>query len=147
MPLQNHEFEYRFAPLENCHKYDAFFELGSELFSAIAQKHSIPIDELTIDIQGFKPFELGDKYWLTSKPCKNGITSFADDLKPIELNVIWKNEGNGISLCRAEDLVKNVKTHHYKNAQRYFAENTDVGLWNYLRYKWLKYEERKKLKK
>jgi hypothetical protein len=147
VPLPNHEFEYNFTSLENCYKYDAFFELEPEFFSAIAQKFSIASKDLTIDLQGFKPIEFGGKYWLTSKPCKNSMASFSDELKPVELNVIWENEGKGISLCRIDDLVKNVKTNHYKNAQRYFAENTDVGLMNFLRYKWLKYVERKKLKK
>lgn len=147
VPLQNHEFEYEFAQLEKCYKYDAFFELEPEHYESIAKELSIPINNLTIDLHGCKPIEYGGKFWLTCKPCRNPIMSFADDLKPIELNVLWKNKGTGISICSADDLVKNVKTDHYKNAQRYFAENADVGLWNYFRYKWLKYVERKKLKK
>ncbi len=147
VPLQRENVEYNFKPLENCYRYDAYFELEPEFFSEVMNKFSIPENQLTIDLQGFKPLECEPEYWLTSKPCENAIATFSDELKPIELNVLWQNEGVGISLCRKSDLVKNAKTNHYKNAQRYFAENTDVGLWKYLRYKWLKYVERKKLKK
>ncbi|MFY0672727.1 MAG: hypothetical protein JXQ87_04960 [Bacteroidia bacterium] len=147
VPLQNHLFEYKFVSLEDCYKYDAYFELEPEHYTALAQKHNISLEDFTIDLQGFKPISYGGKYWLTSKPCKNAIATFSDELKPIELNILWENAGTEISLCKVDNLIKNVKTDHYKNARRYFAENTDVGLWNYLRYKWLKYVERKKLNK
>lgn len=147
VPMQNHPIEYNFSNLDDCYRYDAFYELDPSFFTEIANSFTIPTENLIIDIQGFKPLDFDAEFWLTSKPCKHAIATFSDTLKPVELNVLWQYAGNGISLCRKSEIINNAKSDPYKLARKYFSDNTDVGLKNFLHYKWLKYVERKRLKK
>ncbi|MGB0431163.1 MAG: hypothetical protein ACPGLV_11865 [Bacteroidia bacterium] len=147
VPLQSQAINYRLPLFKNANQYDAFFEHKAHFFNKSLPLNAITNNQLCIDLNGYKPLSLNFEYWLTSKPHTNAIATFSDELKPIELNVLWQKNGKAIALCKKADLVKNAKTNHYQQAQKYFAENTDVGLRNYLRFKWLKYVERKKLKK
>ena len=142
VPLQVVSQDYSFTTLkESSLVYDAFFEIHPKAFA-----HLKPTD-LEIDLSGHKPPALfQSEYVLTSRPCKEPLESFGSGLKPIEINIIWNNKGQDINLCKAYNLVKDVKRTKRQNAKQYFGNVVDVGLYNFVKLKWLKYVDRKQQK-
>lgn len=121
--------------------YDAFFEIAPKAFA------QLKVDHLEIDLHGYKPTSLlTNKQVLTSKTCREAIQQFGNGLKPIELNVLWSYEGSELSLCESYNLVKDVKKERLGAAKQYFGEVVDIGLHDFIRFKWLKYVDRKRRK-
>ncbi|MBI1182757.1 hypothetical protein GC194_00690 [bacterium] len=148
VPLQNIATDYCWPSFAQALKYDAWFELHPSFFNSLLKEFRIDFQQVETDLHGHKPLSVSNKpYWLTSKPCNEAIASFSSELKPKEINILWHMKGDYIKLCRKENLVKDVKKSTAQNALEYFAEVPDVGLWNFLKFKWLKYVERKRLSK
>jgi len=73
-------------------KYDAFFErVGLEIY--------LDLQNVCIDLYGYKKNKQGNRYWLTAEvlPYKI-IESFGLNFRPHEMNVILKNRGSDIFL-------------------------------------------------
>ena len=142
MPLLRWEIQDK-----NCLRYDAFFNLDAIFFMEILSVHKLEPAEVEIDLYGDKPLELSNKpYWLSRKKCRKAIATFSDDLKPLEINVLWQFPGTEISLCRKEDIVIHAKETVRQKARLYFSEVSDIGIIPFIKYKWLKYVERKRYK-
>lgn len=124
--------------------YDTFFEWLPEKLNL--RLGALTLDQdFDVDLYGNKPLEcLQRPLVFTSKDSKTPIQQFGDGLKPIELNLIAQSRGTHIHLSKRDALVKNSKSNTYQRARQYFGNVGDVGLWNFIRFKWLKYVERKR---
>jgi hypothetical protein len=125
--------------------YDPYAEVHPGVFANILELHGIAPDQTEIDLWGTKPLSISNKpYWLTSKPTTEAIARFGMDLKPLETNILWQFPGQGLSLSKATSIQSVAWPDHLAHARSFFSHHPDVGLWPYLRYKWLKYVDRKR---
>ena len=144
VPIRLRQTKYQLPSFEESQLcYDAFFEWLPEKFISSSDGALSP-DQFDMDLYGCKPMECLQKEMMyTVKTSNSPIKQFGDGLKPIEINLITDNKGRDISLAKKESIVKKTKTDLYRRAKQYFGNNSDVGLWNFIRYKWFKYVERK----
>lgn len=144
VPLQLASKQWTFPPLNELMKYDSYFEMKLASFKHLLPEGHLLLEyDFDLDLLGLKPKEhLYSDWVLTSKEC-NATEQYSSDLKPIELNVIWNEAGNGLSLCKKSDVVK-PELSQLQMARNHFGETRDVGLRNWLIWKWLKYVDRKR---
>lgn len=97
VPLsQSVKEDFRFPLVENCVKYDAFFERVDPFVDEIA---GIRISDICIDFNGEKYDFSGYKAVLTTKELKyKCVQSFGVNMDPIELNIKYNNPGTSIRL-------------------------------------------------
>lgn len=145
VPLQFEAKNWMFPAFKELMKYDAYFEMKSDSFKSLLPKdHTLLGLDFDLDLAGLKPLEhLEHQMLLTSKKCKNAKWQYSADLKPKELNVIWNEAGNGLSLCQKSDVL-HPELSELQKASNHFGETRDVGLRNWLVWKWLKYVDRKR---
>lgn len=145
VPLQYEKRDWVLPKYDKVLKYDAYFEMKPDSFKSLLPKgHMLRGLNFDVDLAGLKPMEQLEREWvLTSKECKNAKQHYSSDLKPKELNIIWNETGNGLSLCQKGDVLK-TELSNLQKAANHFGETRDVGLRNWLIWKWLKYVDRKK---
>lgn len=120
-PMEYGSVDYSFVDTSdiNAVKYDTYFErenLGNNL--------NIKNEEICIDIYGNKERDKSKKYWLTTKKVNFKILdTFGLNLKPHEMNIIRKIDGNDIFLYDTEVPFKNrFSRHHRKNCLEYYLK-------------------------
>ncbi|MCF1190810.1 glycosyltransferase [Mangrovimonas sp. AS39] len=87
-------------------KYDEAFMIDSDYLYRKLSSHEL--QRVQIDFFGSKLHMMADEdLVLTLLPAKNTLISFGLDLKPIELNVICRIEGEEIKLVKKKDIVSN----------------------------------------
>jgi len=107
-PLMIGKSEFRFSAMEDSMAvYDSFYEF--------LKYEEIGITETEGDLYGTKgPGLIHKKYVIINSNHSSSIKSFGRDLKPIELNVLFNNSGNEISM---------IETIHYQSRQTENLEN------------------------
>jgi hypothetical protein len=103
-PLQRYKTELHYKPLdESAAMYDSFFEMHPSRLAKIATDlKGISFD---VDLYATKrPHNLRTSKVVTTRGCRSPIMKFAKALWPMEANLIDGISGEGISLCKAEDL-------------------------------------------
>lgn len=124
--------------------YDAYFEWLPEKASSFLPK-SLSSQAFDMDLHGTKPLDvLTSPTLFTSKTSKAPIKSYDGGLKPLEYNLIQEKSGSFFCYSERKSIVKNSKRDFKQKAMQYFGNVTDVGLANFIRFKWLKYVERKR---
>ncbi len=87
--------------------YDVYQELLPEIFKK--ENPMLKDFEFIVDINGGRSVSELDNipdetYLLTTKPCKNKVNGFSNQMKPLEENVLSSMNGEFISLCRYGSL-------------------------------------------
>lgn len=111
--LYDKKEEYLFAPVKYAQKYDIFCENMKleELFSDNIRMHGI-----TVDLFGYNRNMNEKRYLLStsSRPFKV-VTSYGLQMRPIEMNIIFKISGNDIYLYDTRIASKPPKHKAYNN--------------------------------
>lgn len=95
VPVQTHKRTYRFKSFEqSTNKYDAWFE------PLPLQLEALKDFSFDVDLYGVKPREtLTKPYVLTSQHCTSeSVVSYANELKPLVLNILLNIKGSQINL-------------------------------------------------
>lgn len=95
-----------FKPLSEAQNvYNAYFELSARIIQQFNPK--LKEYDFHVDLYGLmRKLEMHKEYILTIKKCKNPILTFARDLKPHEMNVLYDIQGGYIALCKVDDLLE-----------------------------------------
>ena len=100
--LSDEKKTYRFCLLDNSIvKYDAYEELSTDVikkFNPYLKDYDFELDTK------YNRDHFSKRYLLTTRSVKHAIKSFAIGYKPYEFALLMNLEGNGIHLCRTEDL-------------------------------------------
>lgn len=95
-----------FVIKESIPKYDDAFMIEPNYLVSVTTE--LNFKDVHIDFFGSKLHAIGDEELVfTLLPAKNKMISFGLDLKPIELNIIYKTEGEELSLVRKKDIIHN----------------------------------------
>jgi len=131
-PLSIGTQEFKFSTFEKSNsKYDSHYELFPEIIS----KFNDEFEERSfiMDINGSKiinPNE--DRYIVTTKPMKRPLREYALQMKPPELNIINKIEGEGINYGTSYEITKvrqfRKKIHNFSWDDYYFRKLTSKRL-------------------
>lgn len=101
--------------------YDSHYEIHK----LISHKFLNGYSDIEFDLYGTKKLtKIKSKYLVSIKKCKNPILSFSRELKPHEINVLFKNEGDDISFGLVSDFENTVKVHVIKENFKYFWTHT-----------------------
>lgn len=102
------EKNFRFCHyIESNSRYDTYFEYCACQFEGVID---ININDLDVDLQGDKPRDLlKKKYVLTRRVSSKPIQKFGLEMKPPELNILCKIEGEEFALTEVKHL-KDQKT-------------------------------------
>lgn len=103
-PLQLSKDHFSFKPIDQSSAvYDSFFEILPDRLQRLAprlNRYSFTVDLYATRTRKNIPTE----YVLTSRPCRKAVMTFSLTMQPQEANVIFSRTGNGISLCKKDDL-------------------------------------------
>ncbi len=92
-----------FSTSSSPRKYDQYME---PILEDNDVKLEVPLDQLQVDFYGTKePQHYPGLFFLTRQECKAPLRTYQDLLLPELLNIQLGLEGEGLSLCRAEDVV------------------------------------------
>jgi hypothetical protein len=140
-PLQLAPSEYRFKSLDaSWAVYDSFFEILPErldLLSPALRGFAYQTDLYATKSQAVLAAQPQAPYVLTTRPCRNPARTFGLRMRPPEANVIHEVPGEGISLCRREDLLRGrlADLAVMRAGYEYFARPRKVGLRLLLQFK------------
>lgn len=113
--LQQSDFNYRMDNATNLIKYDIY---RNNAF--INQWLQLPKEDVILDIYGYHPIYNKTKYILSSKILPLAVErKYAAKLRPIELNIKYGLEGNGIFLYKFEKNIS--KQRKYKFSDEFIA--------------------------
>lgn len=120
MPLIKRNFMFPMFTQESI-RYDEYMNLEN-----LKDNIDFPFREITIDLWGTRNSSNKTKYLLTTKKCNFLIVkSYPIQLRPIELNILYNMEGEGIYLYNTH-----VK---YKNK---FVESTNLNIYSFRTSHW-----------
>jgi hypothetical protein len=104
VPLQRGKTRYDFKPLDKAEAvYDSFFELQPDRLNRLTEQ--LRGYDYALDLYATKSrANLRAEYVLTSRRCRNAITSFGKTVWPWEMNIAARTPGAEICLCRVEDV-------------------------------------------
>lgn len=95
---------YQFPEFQNdaiC--YDSFCEIQPDLLKNWNQE--LQTYNFAVDLYGTKSMgQINEDYILTSRKCQNPEMSFGLNLKPPELNMVYKIQGEKLFLCKKGDV-------------------------------------------
>ena len=102
-PLLVNKKQYSFCDFtEKAIKYDAYFEM---LPSCFGFTNELIDNDFVVDLRGAKRLaDYKSKYWVTTKPCKNPVKTYGLKMIPKELNILFDNRGEEVSLCLQENI-------------------------------------------
>ena len=102
-PLLVNKKQYSFCDFtEKAIKYDAYFEM---LPSCFGFTNELIDKDFVVDLRGSKHLvDYKNKYWLTTKPCKNPVKTYGLNMIPKELNILFDIRGKEVSLCLQENI-------------------------------------------
>ena len=105
LPIDD-QVEGNFKPFEESTAvYDAFFELLPNRLNRLVP--SLANYDYLVDLNGTKELHLyPHQYVLATGVTRHSVASYAYQLKPAIMNVIYQLPGEGISLCQKEQVVK-----------------------------------------
>lgn len=122
--LLQQDYDYRLYDVDKLARYDIYFNNV-----CLYEKLGIPENDLCLDIYGFHSNEKGCKYILSTKVLPYKIVkSFALNMRPIELNVMYDISGNGLYLYDTTDSNGTTQGRYHKNVVPYFLEGFNVRL-------------------
>ena len=122
--LLQQDYDYRLYDVDKLARYDIYFNNV-----CLYEKLGIPENDLCLDIYGFHSNEKGCKYILSTKVLPYKIVkSFALNMRPIELNVMYDISGNGLYLYDTTDSNGTTQGSYHKNVVPYFLEGFNVRL-------------------
>ena len=106
---------------ESINVYDAH----SELLPDILKKLQPALAEYDFEVDLYNKKESFSKdYILTSKSCNNPVMSFAREMKPIEMNIIYNISGSDLVLAKREDVtIKSLNMDEFEDEYAYFYRN------------------------
>ena len=104
VPLQMGERAYTFRSFDDSIAvYDSFYEIQPSRLDRLTEKFRDY--EYQVDLNGTKSIaKLTAPYVLTTRPSKKSIFNFGKSMRPLEANIIYEIEGEGITFTRREDL-------------------------------------------
>jgi hypothetical protein len=103
--LQNYQDQFRLLPFDQAPAvYDSFFEILPERLDRLTERfHGF---SYCVDLNGTKSRNnLNAEYVLTTRPARQVAMNFGRLMRPPEANLIAGVPGDGIHLCRKEDLL------------------------------------------
>ncbi|KDR94652.1 Glycosyltransferase involved in cell wall bisynthesis [Peptoclostridium litorale DSM 5388] len=101
--LMNESTDYRFCDFNSSKaNYDVYMEITTE----ILKKYNSDLGQydFEVDLKGNR-HQYTKEYVLTTRPTNNKLMTFSSLMKPMENGVIYKSKGEGITLCKAEDVI------------------------------------------
>lgn len=104
VPLQLGPKDYNFSKLEDSRAvYDSFFEVIMTNVNRSEWMEQYP--NLEFDLYGDKQQYSSDtQYVITTRKVKRAIRTFGVTMLPLEMNVLFEEEGEGIYLARKDDV-------------------------------------------
>lgn len=101
------EVAIRWIDFDNsCCVYDTFFELLPDRLNRLAPE--LAAYNYVVDLNATKePHLYKEPFWLTTRPVRHSVASYAYQLRPAAMNVICQLPGESISLARTADVVLN----------------------------------------
>lgn len=118
---------FRFPEFEgNSIKYDSYMEIDPNCLSS---NEGITAADLCVDLYGTKPIDLFDnKYWLTIKGSSHIIRSYGIELLPVENNVLYHTDGEGLNLSEKKFLNDIPQNTFHILAELYSAYSYQYGI-------------------
>lgn len=135
--LQRYQTEYHFKSLdESAAVYDSFFEMHPNRLARVVPE----LEGISFDVDLYatkKPHNLRTSSVLTTRGCRSPILTFAKELWPLEANLIDGIRGEGISLCKVEDLkwgrlndlLVKKKLHDFYSRKRILGKRKSLLFW------------------
>lgn len=103
-PIQRYRKDFHYKSLdESAAVYDSFFEINPGHLARLAKD----LEGIAFDVDLYatkRPHHLRTSRVVTTRGCRSPIMKFAKDLWPLEANLIDGIRGEGISLCKTDDL-------------------------------------------
>lgn len=141
--------KYIFPTFEKAVKYDSFYE---RIFDD-EEINQIKLSEVCIDLNGMKKDTNGKKYLITcQKQDYKLLQSFALNIRPIEMNILYRTPGDDFFLYKLENgntkiVADKKKDYNYKlSLNRYRYEHYKMSWRSILRYLILEIKEAIKTK-
>lgn len=105
VPLQNYQDQFRLQILDQAPAvYDSFFEILPERLDRLTKRFQG--HDYCVDLNGTKSKNnLNAEYVLTTRPARRSEMNFGRLMRPPEANLIAGVPGEGIRLCRKDDLL------------------------------------------
>jgi FkbM family methyltransferase len=121
VPLHFLERNWRFKHMEDSVAvYDVFHEILPEKLKTLTD--NLDGYDFAVDFYGQKnPSSLSAEYLLTSRSSEKPVKSYGKKLKPLELNVVYEIEGEGISLAEMGTCEENVREYPLEDLQYYYS--------------------------
>lgn len=86
-------------------EFDVFLDLSASMIKQCVP--DLEAYEFEVDLSGSKALEdIDSHYLLSSKKCFKPIFSWSNALKPVESNLVFDAQGEGVSFGKAEDFVE-----------------------------------------
>ncbi|HET9909569.1 MAG TPA: hypothetical protein VFQ23_23175, partial [Anaerolineales bacterium] len=130
VPLQQSATAFRFKKMESSNSvYDSFMEILPVCIKRLAPDFQNL--DFEVDLNATKDHRhLTADYVITTRISSNPLKSFALAMRPPEANVIFKAGGEGISLCRADDIRRDTwsELQTRKRLYDYFSRGSQTSL-------------------
>jgi hypothetical protein len=117
-PLLVEKKDYKLKKInESICVYDSYYEIHKEVTEKILTGYK----DIEFDLYGTKKlYKIKSKYLVSIKKCNKPIFSYSRELKPHELNILSKSEGNEISFGLTSDFNTEIKKEILKENFKYF---------------------------
>lgn len=127
VPLLIQQKDFNFAPFEKSLSiYDSFYEL----LPIITKKLNPDLDsyDFAVNLYGHKEISSLKKEYIISKTKSiNCVKSFELRLKPHDMNLLFNRDGEGVYLCKKQDLAPEKEYVRFINDFIYFYRGNLLG--------------------
>lgn len=123
-PLLIEKKEFNFKKLnESICVYDSYYEIDNSVSHDFFEQYT----DISFDLYGTKKLhKIKSKYLVSTKICKSPIETYSLSLKPHEMNVLNKLEGNDLNFGLTTDFLEKEMPNIYKKRFKYYWTHTPM---------------------